>query len=353
VTRTVAGVLAFGGVALAAQQATFRSAVHYVAVDVVVTDRSDKPILDLKREDFEIVERGKVQSITDFQFVSIPAAARTLTAASPAPPEPDVVTNARPSEKSRLFVLVIDDLHILESNIVPVKKVMTDFLTALSPDDEVAVVFTRRSDISINFTTSFSRMMKTVDRVRDALGFGLDAMGQDGTRRVDPRARASIERSVAISLKNVVRSLAGSGHSRRAIVLVTDGLGYEFMREDLPDLVLRTVRDDYVEFFGLAKRVGVPVYTIDPRGLALPEDSVRGGIDAIRSAAQRGAIAQAIEFQHDYMATVALTTGGRAFFNSADLARAVTEIVQENGSYYLLGYYPEPFASDGKFHDVR
>jgi hypothetical protein len=31
----------------------------------------------------------------------------------------------------------------------------------------------------------------------------------------------------------------------------------------------------------------------------------------------------------------------------------VREVVQENGSYYLLGYYPEPFSADGKFHEIK
>src|SRR4029453_12544231 len=26
---------------------------------------------------------------------------------------------------------------------------------------------------------------------------------------------------------------------------------------------------------------------------------------------------------------------------------------RENGSYYLLGYYPEPRVDDGKFHDIK
>ena len=62
--------------------------------------------------------------------------------------------------------------------------------------------------------------------------------------------------------------------------------------------------------------------------------------------------AQNIKTQQDGLAEVALNTGGRAFLNQSDLTRAVREIVRENGSYYLLGFSPNPPARDGKFHDI-
>jgi hypothetical protein len=35
-----------------------------------------------------------------------------------------------------------------------------------------------------------------------------------------------------------------------------------------------------------------------------------------------------------------------------DIPRAVNEIMIENGSYYLLGFYPKPLLNDGKFHEI-
>jgi hypothetical protein len=56
-------------------------------------------------------------------------------------------------------VLVIDDLHILEQDIIPVKRIMTELFQSVSSDDEVAVVFTGRSDLSQNFTSDPARLM--------------------------------------------------------------------------------------------------------------------------------------------------------------------------------------------------
>jgi hypothetical protein len=80
----------------------FRSSVDRVRVDVVVTDRDDRPLTDLTKADFSIVESGRPQAVTDFRFVSVPVTRRTLSAAESRAPAPDVATNAMPSPASRL-----------------------------------------------------------------------------------------------------------------------------------------------------------------------------------------------------------------------------------------------------------
>jgi hypothetical protein len=125
--------------------------------------------------------------------------------------------------------------------------------------------------------------------------------------------------------------------------------------------------DDIQEAYEAARRANVPIYTIDPRGQVMPNDAVRGGIGAIGPSVTEqteGApprtgnyslIAANIRQQQSRLAEIAINTGGRHFTNQSDLTRAVREIVAENGSYYVLGYYPVPFEADGKFHafDVK
>jgi VWFA-related protein len=350
-------------VSLAAQQSAqtpvFRAGTDYVRVDVVVTDKNDRPIADLTKADFTIEERGRAQSIDDFEFVSVPVEHRTIDVKQSAPPA-DVATNIPRSPKSRLFVMVIDDLHILEQDLVPVKRIMTEFFQALSPDDEVAVVFVSHSNDSQNFTNDPALLMKTVDRVRDALGFGLDALGHSTASNViqDSKSVAPYARSADLTMINVAKSLAGSGHSRRAIVYVSSG-SVAFTAPEVCPQSCPSDFDDLQVLYETARRSNVPIYTIDPRGQAQPEDAVRGGIGAIGNfggaagEGQRAAIAANIVRQQNRLAENAINTGGRAFTNQSNLTKAVDEIVGDNGSYYLLGYYPNPFASDGKFHELK
>jgi VWFA-related protein len=356
-------------------QVVFRAGVDYVRVDVVVTDGHDRPITDLTKDDFDVVEHGRSQAINDFEFVSVPIAPRVPAPDTPPGPPPDVATNTAPSPNSRLFVMVVDDLHILESDLVPVKRVMTEFLRALSPDDEVAVVFVGHSNLSQNFTSDRGVLMRTVGRVREALGFGLDALGRFSTSDLvssDPRLVAEYARSADLVLKNVAMSLAGSGHSRRAVVYVTGGS----IVPTTPGSGGRYPTDfeDLQDVYEAARRADVPIYTLDPRGQVLAEDAVRGGIGSIgglfqeaglggkvaatggssrpAAEAQRALIVENVRQQQERLAEVAINTGGRAFTNQSDLMRAVDEIVAENGSYYLLGYYPSPFEADGRFHTL-
>jgi len=154
-------------------QAIFRSGVQYVAVDVVVTDKNDKPITDLKREDFSITENGKPQKVDDFQFVSVPAVTRAIEATTKVQPEPDVATNIAPSPNSRLFVIVIDDLHLIEQDIIRIKTVLRDLVQNFSPDDEVALTFVSFSNLSVNFTRNHHRIPAAMGNVKGGRGFGL------------------------------------------------------------------------------------------------------------------------------------------------------------------------------------
>jgi VWFA-related protein len=344
----------------ALQQApVFKTGVDYVAVDVVVTDGNDVPVSNLTKEDFEIIDRGKPQVITEFQFVSIPVETRIVDVKAPRPPAADVATNLPSSPDSRLFVMVIDDLHIVESEIVGVRKIMTDFIAALSPDDEVAMVFVGRSDLSQNFTNDVSRLLRAVDKVRDALGFGLDALArgpapEPGGMGGPLKTALNHARSSAQVLKNVATSLAGSGHSRRAIVFVSSGSVLDPRMKTNEDklLAIELLHDDLQAAYDAARRADVPIYTIDPRGQVLPDDAVRGGMTRSSSFEIRSRIVENIKKQQDGLAEVAINTGGRAFLNSSDLTRAVREIVRENGSYYVLGFYPNPPDRDGKFHEI-
>ena len=89
-------------VAKAAAQPTFRSGVELVTIDVVATDRSGKPVHDLKATDFELFEDGKSQPIKTFQFID----------ASMVPTEailpPGVVSND--VEPGGIFALVLDEI---------------------------------------------------------------------------------------------------------------------------------------------------------------------------------------------------------------------------------------------------
>src|SRR5918993_3761301 len=50
-------------------QPTFRAGVELVTIDVVATDRSGRPVHNLKAADFELFEDSKSQPIKTFEFI--------------------------------------------------------------------------------------------------------------------------------------------------------------------------------------------------------------------------------------------------------------------------------------------
>jgi VWFA-related protein len=375
------GVLALAlGVraSVSAQQAVFRTSTQYVRVDVVVTDKDDKPIEGLTKDDFEILEEGKPQTVADFTAVSIPAVSREIAVNVAREPQPDVVTNTPPAPDSRLFAIVVDDLHLIEQDLVRIKRTLTDLVNMMSPEDEVALVFVSHSNLSVNFTRDTSKIMARIENIKAALGFGLDALAAGPDVEQPPgglpaaargraesmvdkvagpppsRFRAAYAMHAATALQLVAKALAGSSHGRRAVFFVTGGTTIDPFRADAGDaldLDFRGVQDEYKRVFDTAKRADVPIYVIDPRGNLSAAEAVRGAPPA--SEAILGRIRGNIAIQHNNMAAIAVNTGGRAIFNASDMTRMMQDIVRENGSYYLLGYYPQPFVADGKFHDIQ
>ena len=151
------------------QQPTFKLRVDYVEVDVVVSDRQGNLVRDLKKEDFQVLEDGKPQSISAFSLVDIPIerAERPLFAASPI--EPDVKTNERPFD-GRVYVMVIDDLHTRAGRSIRVKLAAKQFIERrLGANDLMAIVHTSGPiDANQEFTNNKKLLLAAVEKTLGA-----------------------------------------------------------------------------------------------------------------------------------------------------------------------------------------
>lgn len=349
--RPVLALACLGSIGLVAQQApVFRTSVQYVPVDVVVTDGDDRPIRDLTQADFEIVDRGRVQTITDFRFVDIPRSATTLSELRALPPASDVISNAMPHRDSRLFVVIVDTLHTLEWEIVPMKQVLHSFIGSIAPDDEVAIIYPNRSDLGTNFTSDRTRMLTAVEDLRAASGFAVDALGRAATG-ASTRDGSRHGIALAFSLKQSAQALAGSNHPRRAIVLV--GAGSPANMSGSPG-TLWNVFDEFKDAYQTARESNVPIYTIDPRGIVVAADAIRSGIGGIRTVEDgANSVAFGLKFQKDNLHVAAINTGGRAFVDHSNITRAMEQLVEENGAFYVLGYYPDRPPLTDRFNDIE
>lgn len=300
-----AAALLWCGVVLSAQQA-FRSTTTYVRLDVVVTDRgSDRPITDLTRDDFRIVERGKAQTIADFVQVSVPVGDRTIDLEAELPPGSDIATNSAIPLDSRAFTIVIDDSALVAADLVWIKRTLAALIGGLSPNDQVALTYVRRSDLGQDFTNDPTKLIAAVNNAREAFG------------------HAAPLRDMLTVLDNVIKTMGSGRQTRRAIILISTR-GCNPHGKEIINAICKGVIER-------SNEVGVPVYAIDPTG-ELP--------------------ATAAASTDDPLAHLAVGTGGLRY-RQAEPWLSPARALADNGSYYLLGYYPNPLRDDGKFQDVK
>jgi VWFA-related protein len=359
----------------APQPPTFKLRVDYVEVDVVVTDKQGNLVRDLKKEDFQVFEDGKNQTVSAFTTVDIPIerADRPLFAASPI--EPDVRTNERPFD-GRVYVMVIDDLHTRFGRSQRVKAAAKQFIERrLGANDLMAVVHTAGPAAgNQEFTSNRKLLIAAVDRTQ---GRKLDsatanktnaynstiAMRQQGDPLNDPEdaERGFNARTSLDTLRNIAEWFGSVRGRRKAILFVSEGIDY-----DINDLIPGTgsnhrdasmVLDATRDAIAAATRTNVSIYGIDPRGLtdlgdesieitAYPDDTSLG-IGA-------GSLQSELRMAQDSLRTLSDETGGFAVVNKNDFSTAFQRIVEDNSSYYVLAYYP-PDAKPGRVHriDVR
>ncbi len=131
----------------------------------MVTDQQGRFVRDLKKEDFQVFEDRKAQTISAFTLVDIPIERleRPLFAAQPI--EPDIRTNARPFD-GRIYIVVLDDLHVQFQRSRLVRNVMRKFIQEkLGANDLMAVIHVGgRAENSQEFTSSKRLLLAAVDK---------------------------------------------------------------------------------------------------------------------------------------------------------------------------------------------
>jgi hypothetical protein len=149
-------------------QATFRSGIDSISVDVIVTDKQGRPVTNLTQQDFEVREGGKVQSIETFRLVQIddgvddPSARRDILSSA----DHDIEIA---KETNRLLVIYLDDYHVRQANSFGIRE-KASFEPA-APHDLVAITLPLDPASAITFSRNHdavaSQIMNFVGRKYD------------------------------------------------------------------------------------------------------------------------------------------------------------------------------------------
>src|SRR3954453_9089951 len=79
--------------------------VNVVNVDVTVTDRSGKPIMNLTRDDFDVFEDGKPMKVSNFSMIE-----KTVRSVTTTPSSQQAATS--PSAVNRKLMILVDNNYL-------------------------------------------------------------------------------------------------------------------------------------------------------------------------------------------------------------------------------------------------
>ncbi|HWP43597.1 MAG TPA: VWA domain-containing protein [Blastocatellia bacterium] len=365
-----------------------------VQVDVLVNDKDNRPVKGLTREDFELYDNGKPQTITHFSFEEVKPIRVDEAAGSGS-----LSRVVMPGELNRVLAFVVDTLHVTPENMDRARKMLEDFVDKQMAEGDLALVFPTGggSGLYSQFTSDQRILRGAISRLRSAFIFENDTPARRGlsqqvldllpalaeTRQGVPQAEGqggagstysgvggmieeSDVRTTISSLNYLVDSMSRLP-GRKVALFISEGFR----------AIQTRLSDELGELTARAARANVVFYSIDPGGLdpvefatsdtlgpniskgpAALDPSLTPNSTGLALSTNRVDVNNPVpEKRRDYFESqdalnyLAAETGGRFYRNNNDIKAGLNNLLGENSSYYLLGFQPEKW--DGKFHQLK
>jgi VWFA-related protein len=339
--------------------ATFRVAIDYVTTDVIARNNRDQFVADLTKDDFELYEDGVKQDITSMTLVHGGRVHNLASPPAPAAQEGLVLPVSRPRNDTagRIFLIVVDDLHLDFRNTGRIRDLFKRIAkTLVHEGDMFSIVSTGPSSLAIDPTYDLKVLEESIKRIT---GSGLKpadiiqgSEGSDGPSEVRYRAHVAFS-----TVHDMLTQMEKINNRRKAVIWVSNG--YDFnpfaesrlgedpvfggrfgqTREEGRQQQGMTNQNQFAdadlvrdlsEVTRTANRANATLYTIDPRGLVAGSD-----LDETLDPVEFG---EYVRKTQDSLRVLAEQTGGIAVVNQNNFDKALKRIDAETSDYYMLGY---------------
>jgi VWFA-related protein len=108
---------------------------NLVVVRVVVRDAKGKPVTGLQKQDFRVFDRGKEQTISEFEAGSPAPSLSTSDVSAEGPASPSST-----GQPARLLALFFDDLNTSDTDMMQARDAADHYLASnLRPEDRIAI----------------------------------------------------------------------------------------------------------------------------------------------------------------------------------------------------------------------
>jgi VWFA-related protein len=369
---------------------TIRVRVNLVPVDVIVTDQNDRPVTDLKQEEFQIFEDGRRQDIRHFSI-------QALTATTPAPDQHPTLQavsalDLAPQSARTFLILMGRGRHqVFKSVDALIRFVRNDLL----PQDRVAVfAYNRATD----FTTDheqvaqvlerYKKMHENVESILESRLAGLSAIY--GSREMPKSLQPDIDKiftsTAGLESRQVPPgNVADKGTMNKDARAVTSGVLRDTEAANISpfssleaDAVTDLPFGEYAATFASTSQDVQNIFTsieylrymegdkhlifFTERGLFLPrvehDNSIAAAANDARVAIdmfQTGGISVTGGFSAGFalssLRNIAAQTGGRAsIYRYVD--KGLAAVNETSRVEYLLGYYPKDEKWDGRYRHI-
>lgn len=347
-----------------------RSTTRLIQLNVIVRDRHGEPVRGLSKEDFHITDNGKPQQVSVFSMDSN----AVLPQAEQLPA--NTFTNQlqlKSGVPGSVSVILLDSLNSRFEDQAWARQQVIKYLSALQPEDRVGIYALGHGlRVLHDFTTDSSSLLRQLDRYKgevlpdtaaseqtsfdtdpslaqfDAWATGHALSGQEADFYMLNRVKGTLA-----ALEFIADHLSGLP-GRKNLIWVSNGfpsmIGFETIQAiNDPSREHRTFSDEMLHTIRALNDANVAIYPVDSRGLM---------VDPRFSAANRTVnlaprLSNPIVENQMTMSHLAEGTGGHAYYNTNDLAKAIREAVNDSALTYTIGFYPADDAFDGKFHKVE
>src|SRR5882762_3861524 len=373
---TAAGLLLQAAAPVMAQQsgqsgrneARIQVTSELVLVNVVAHDKKGNLVRDLKKGDFTLLEDGKKQDISTFDFENVdePATAGAAEATVSGAAGPGTLLRSRkqaaPSldARDRRLILLFFDFSAMEPeqierSVDAAKKFVG---TKMQPADLIALVsLATNMRVDLDFTDDKTKLLAALTAYNSGQGQGFEN-GSTGS------AEGAAETSGAFSADDTDFNTFSADRKLLALQSLMQAVGKLPQKKSLiyfSNGISQSGTDNQSALratTAAAVKANVSIYSLDIRGLqAFPP----GG--EAQSASLRGQSAYSGQSvlndlngnagSQETLATLSSDTGGKAFFDSNDFGTVFSQVQKDSSAYYVLGFTSNNPLKDGRFRRLK